>query len=36
LKGGAITSTQAAIDNNKNTFNTGGTLTTSDIQASGQ
>ncbi len=32
LRGGAITSTQAAIDNNKNTFNTGGTLTTSDIQ----
>jgi filamentous hemagglutinin len=32
LKGGAITSTQAAIDNNKNTFTTGGTLTTSDIQ----
>ncbi len=32
LKGGAITSTQAAIDNNKNTFSTGGTLTTSDIQ----
>jgi filamentous hemagglutinin len=34
LKGGAITSTQAAIDNNKNTFTTGGTLTTSDIQNS--
>jgi filamentous hemagglutinin len=32
LKGGAITSTQAAIDNNKNTLNTSGTLTTSDIQ----
>ena len=32
LKGGAITSTQAAIDNNKNTFQTGGTLTTSDIE----
>jgi filamentous hemagglutinin len=32
LKGGAITSTQAAIDQNKNSFNTGGTLTTSDIQ----
>ncbi len=32
LKGGAITSTQAAIDNNKNTFTKGGTLTTSDIQ----
>jgi filamentous hemagglutinin len=26
LKGAAITSTQAAIDNNKNTFTTGGTL----------
>jgi filamentous hemagglutinin len=32
LKGGAITSTQAAIDNNKNSFQTGGTLTTSDIE----
>ncbi len=32
LVGGAITSTQAAIDNNKNSFQTGGTLTTSDIQ----
>ena len=32
LVGGAITSTQAAIDNNKNTFATSGTLTTSDIQ----
>lgn len=32
LVGGAITSTQAAVDNNKNTFQTGGTLTTSDIQ----
>ena len=32
LKGGAITSTQAAIDNNKNAFSTGGTLTTSDIE----
>ena len=32
LKGGAITSTQAAIHQNKNTFQTGGTLTTSDIQ----
>jgi filamentous hemagglutinin len=31
LVGGAITSTQAAIDNNKNSFNTGGTLTTSGI-----
>ena len=34
LVGGAITSTQAAIDNNKNSFQTGGTLTTSDIQNS--
>jgi filamentous hemagglutinin len=32
LKGGAITSTQAAVDNNKNRFQTGGTLTTSDIE----
>lgn len=32
LKGDAITSTQKAIDNNKNNFSTGGTLTTSDIQ----
>ena len=32
LKGGAITSTQAAIDQNKNSFQTGGTLTTSDIE----
>ncbi len=32
LVGGAITSTQAAIDQNKNSFQTGGTLTTSDIQ----
>ena len=32
LVGGAITSTQAAIDNNKNSFNTGGTLTTTDLQ----
>jgi filamentous hemagglutinin len=32
LRGGAITSTQAAIDNNKNSFQTGGTLTTSDIE----
>jgi filamentous hemagglutinin len=32
LKGGAITSTQAAIDNNNNSFKTGGHLTTSDIQ----
>jgi filamentous hemagglutinin len=34
LVGGAITSTQAAVDNNKNSFQTGGTLTTSDIQNS--
>ncbi len=34
LVGGAITSTQAAIDQNKNSFQTGGTLTTSDIQNS--
>ncbi|MBK9446256.1 MAG: hypothetical protein IPO00_09260 [Betaproteobacteria bacterium] len=32
LKGGAITSTQQAIDNNKNSFKTGGELTTSDIE----
>jgi len=32
LKGGAITSTQAAIDQNKNSFQTGGSLTTSDIE----
>jgi filamentous hemagglutinin len=32
LKGGAITSTQAALDSNKNSFTTGGTLTTSVIQ----
>ncbi len=32
MMGGTITSTQAAIDQNKNTFSTGGTLTTSDIQ----
>jgi filamentous hemagglutinin len=32
LKGGAITSTQAAIDNNKNNFQTGGSLTSSDIE----
>ncbi|GKS87092.1 hypothetical protein AVMA1855_23090 [Acidovorax sp. SUPP1855] len=31
LKGGAITSTQAAIDGGKNTFSTGGTLTMSDL-----
>ena len=33
LKGGVIESTQAAIDNNKNSFQTAGTLTTSDIQS---
>lgn len=32
LVGGAITSTQAAVDASKNRFATGGTLTTSDIQ----
>ncbi len=32
LKGGAITSTQAAVDNAKNSFTTGGELTLSDIQ----
>jgi hypothetical protein len=32
LVGGAITSTQAATDNSNNTFQTGGTLSTSDIQ----
>jgi filamentous hemagglutinin len=32
LVGGAITSTQAAIDQNKNSFQTGGTLTTIDIE----
>jgi filamentous hemagglutinin len=32
LTGGAITSTQAAIDENKNSFTTGGTLTLSDIE----
>ena len=31
LKGGAITSTQQAIDDNKNSFTTGGELTLSDI-----
>ncbi len=34
LKGAVIASTQSAVDNNKNTFATGGTLTTSDIQNS--
>jgi hypothetical protein len=32
LTGAQITSTQAAIDNNKNSFQTGGTLTTTDLQ----
>lgn len=32
LKGGAIISTQTAVDQNKNTFIKGGTMTTSDIQ----
>ena len=32
LQGGAITSTQQAINDNKNNFSTGGTLTTSDLQ----
>ena len=32
LLGGQITSTQKAIDDNKNSFNTGGTLTTNDLQ----
>jgi len=32
LKGAVIASTQAAVDNNKNSFQTGGTLSTSDIQ----
>ena len=32
LKGGAITSTQASLEQNKNSFQTGGTLTTRDIQ----
>lgn len=34
LTGGQITSTQAAIDNNKNSFETGGNLTTSDLHNS--
>ena len=34
LKGSVIASTQGAVDNNKNTFTTGGALTTSDIQNS--
>jgi filamentous hemagglutinin len=32
LVGGAITSTQAATDNSNSSFQTGGTLSTSDIQ----
>ncbi len=32
LKGSAITSTQVAVDQNRNTFSTGGRLTNSDIQ----
>ena len=32
LKGAVIASTQAAVDQDKNRFSTGGTLTTSDIQ----
>lgn len=32
LQGGAITSTQQAINDNKNNFSTGGTLTTTDLQ----
>ena len=32
LTGAQITSTQEAIDNNKNSFQTGGTLTTTDLQ----
>ena len=32
LKGAVITSTQAAVDSNKNSFTTGGTLTLSDLQ----
>ena len=34
LKGGTITSTDKAVQENKNTFTTGGQLTTSDIQNS--
>lgn len=34
LKGGAITSTQSALDQARNSFTTGGSLTTSDIQNS--
>ena len=34
LKGAVIASSQAALDQGKNTFTTGGTLTTSDIQNS--
>ncbi len=36
LKGGAITSTQTAIDGGKNSFATGGTLAMSDIENSAQ
>lgn len=32
LNGAVIASTQSAIDNNKNSFKTGGTLTTTDLQ----
>ena len=32
LQGGVITSTQQAINDNKNNFSTGGTLTTTDLQ----
>ncbi len=34
LKGGVIASTQAAVDQDKNRFSTGGTLTTSDLHNS--
>lgn len=34
LKGGVIASTQAAVDQNRNSFTTGGTLSISDIQNS--
>ena len=36
VKGSAITSTQKAIDEGKNSFATGGTLTLSDIENSAQ
>ena len=32
MKGGVIASTQRAVDNNQNSFTTGGTLTTRDLQ----